>query len=147
MRYSEAAQGRVFVIRLEDGEILHETIERFAVAHGIGAATVIAIGCADKGSTLIVGPAHGRASSVDPMPHTLDDVHEIAGTGTLFPDDTGAPILHMHAACGRKDRTITGCVRAGVKTWQVLEVVVTELKGTHARRLKDETTGFKLLQP
>jgi predicted DNA-binding protein with PD1-like motif len=30
MKYSEAKPGRIFVIRLEDGEIVHEVIEAFA---------------------------------------------------------------------------------------------------------------------
>ena len=30
MKYSEAKQGRTFIIRLEDGDILHEKIEEFA---------------------------------------------------------------------------------------------------------------------
>ena len=29
MKYSEAKQGRVFIIRLEDGDVLHESIEAF----------------------------------------------------------------------------------------------------------------------
>ena len=30
MKYSQARQGRTFVIRLEDGDIVHEKIEQFA---------------------------------------------------------------------------------------------------------------------
>jgi predicted DNA-binding protein with PD1-like motif len=81
------------------------------------------------------------------MSHVLENVHEISGTGTLFPDDSGSPVLHMHAACGRNSSTITGCVRAGVKTWQVLEIIMVELLGTNASRRLDAATGFKLLQP
>lgn len=44
MRYSEAKQGRVFVIRLEDGDVLHESIEAFAREHEIQAAGLIALG-------------------------------------------------------------------------------------------------------
>ena len=40
MRYSTARMGRIFVIRLEDGEILHETIERFAAEQEIRAAAL-----------------------------------------------------------------------------------------------------------
>lgn len=32
MKYSEAKQGRIFVIRLEDGDIVHEELERFPVS-------------------------------------------------------------------------------------------------------------------
>ena len=30
MKYSQAKQGRIFVIRLEDGDIIHQEIEKFA---------------------------------------------------------------------------------------------------------------------
>ena len=147
MKYSEARQGRVFVIRLEDGEILHESLEAFAKAQGISAAALIVLGGADAGSRLVVGPEQGRSRPVVPMEELLDDVYEVAGVGTIFPDDTGRPILHMHTACGRNRETVTGCVRTGVKVWHVLEVIVWELTGASARRLLDEPTGFKLLAP
>ena len=147
MKYSEAKQGRVFVIRLEDGDILHEEIEKFAAVQGIRAAALLAVGGADKGSALVVGPAEGRVNPIVPLEHILSDVHEVAGVGTLFPDDTGKPVLHMHGAFGRKDATVTGCVRAGVRVWHVLEVILLELAESKATRQPDEATGFKLLQP
>jgi predicted DNA-binding protein with PD1-like motif len=147
LKYSEAKQGRVFVIRLEDGEILHETIEQFAFDQGIRAAYMIVLGGADSHSRLVVGPEDGQASPVNPLTHELDNVHEIIGTGTLFPDEDGKPLLHMHVAAGRKDSTITGCVRTGVKVWQVAEVVLIELLETTAVRKMEPALGFKLLQP
>jgi predicted DNA-binding protein with PD1-like motif len=147
MKYVEAKQGRSFVIRLEDGEVIHEEIERFAIEHDIRAAALITLGGADTASKLVVGPEDGRTSPVVPMEHILDDVHEIAGVGTLFPDAQGTPILHMHATVGRNDKATTGCVRSGVKTWQVLEVILLELLDTTAFREFDPVTGFKLLNP
>ncbi len=147
MKYSEAKQGRVFIIRLEDGEVLHEVIERFAAEHKIKAAFLIAVGGAGKGSKLVVGPEDGDERPVSPMVHVLNNVYEIAGTGTLFPDEEGGPILHMHLACGRKEETVTGCVRTGVKIWQVGEVILVELTDTEATRKVDPETGFKLLDP
>ena len=81
------------------------------------------------------------------MEHLLKNVHEIAGTGTLFRDDTGKPVLHMHIACGREDKTVTGCVRSGVRTWHVMEVILIELLNCSATRKTDTATGFKLLEP
>jgi predicted DNA-binding protein with PD1-like motif len=147
MKHSEARTGRVFIIRLEDGEVLHDCIERFAAENGVSAATVVAVGGADTGSRIVVGPEQGRAFPIVPMEHELSGVHELAGVGTVFPDDTGQPVLHMHAAMGRKDEASAGCVRAGVKTWHVLEVVLTEIVDSSARRLPDAATGFKLLVP
>ena len=147
MRFSEAKTGRVFVIRLEDGDILHEEIEHFAAANGIRAATLTAVGGVDAGSRLIVGPEEGRSEKIVPMERVLDNVYEATGTGTIFPDEEGSPILHMHLACGRGDQTITGCVRRGVKVWHILEVVLTELTETSASRCYDSLVGFKLLNP
>ena len=147
MKYSEAKQGRTFVIRLEDGDILHECIEAFAREHHITAASLIALGGVDKGSTLVVGPQDGRSTPVVPMTHPFDDVHEVAGVGTIFPNEQGKPILHMHVAAGRNDETITGCIRMGVRVWQVLEVILWELTETTGRRVLDPVTGFELLIP
>lgn len=147
MRYSEAKQGRVFIIRLEDGEIIHKEIEKFAQSKSILSAYLTIIGGADKESKLVVGPEKSRAVNIEPMKHTLNNVHEIIGTGTIFPDETGKPTLHMHVACGRNESTITGCIREGVKTWHVLEIVLVELLHSTASRVFDKTTGFKLLVP
>jgi hypothetical protein len=53
-------------------------------------------------------------------------VHEIAGVGTIFPDESGAPVLHMHAAMGRDGVTRAGCIRPGIEVWQLGEVVILE---------------------
>ncbi|MGE5558720.1 MAG: PPC domain-containing DNA-binding protein [Bacillota bacterium] len=147
MKYSQAQYGRIFIIRLEDGEILHETIESFAREKGIMAAALIAVGGADEGSRLVVGPAEGRNNPIRPMELLLDGVHEITGTGAIFPDKDGCPVLHMHAACGRSASAVAGCVRKGVKVWHVMEIIVFELTGGSARRLPDADTGFELLVP
>ena len=147
MKYSEAKQGRIFVIRLEDGDIVHDEIERFARKKSIRAAGLIIVGGADQESKFVVGPEQGRATPVVPMEHVLDEVHEIAGVGTLFPDDEGNPVLHMHMACGRKSSTITGCIREGVRVWHVMEVILFELADSTGIRTHDPETGFKLLQP
>jgi len=47
MKYSQAKQGHIFVIRLEDGDIVHKEIERFARNQSIKAAALIIIGGAD----------------------------------------------------------------------------------------------------
>jgi len=147
MKYATANWGRIFVIRLEDGEIVHEVLENFAREHSIKAAALVILGGADTGSRIVTGPEEGRSEIIVPMEHILENVHEVAGTGTLFPDEEGNPLLHMHMAFGRKTAALTGCVRAGVKVWQVMEVVLFELEGTGAVRRLDAATGFKLLDP
>src|SRR5208283_2450490 len=62
MKFSEAKPGRFFILRLEDGDILHECIEAFARERNIRAAALIALGGADAGSKLVVGPQRGAVS-------------------------------------------------------------------------------------
>lgn len=147
MKYSQAKQGRIFIIRLEDGDIVHKEIEKLAKKESIKAASLIIVGGADKDSSLIVGPEEGRSEKITPIEHILNNVHEVVGTGTIFPNERGEPLLHMHIASGRQTNTVTGCVRNGVKTWHVLEVILIELIEVTAKRVLDSVTGFELLNP
>jgi predicted DNA-binding protein with PD1-like motif len=147
LKYSQGKVGRVFILRLEDGEVIHEELERFAEDRRIEAASVMIVGAADKGSKLVVGPKKGDDMPPVPMDRRLEEVHEIEGVGTIFPNEAGKPILHMHIACGREGSTVTGCVRRGVKVWKVAEVIIIELTGANARRELDPRTGFELLVP
>jgi predicted DNA-binding protein with PD1-like motif len=145
MKYSSATLGRALVVRLEDGDVVHECIEEAARAEGIARAAVILLGAADGGSRIVVGPEDGEASPVVPIERVLHDVHEMTGAGTIFPDESGRPVLHLHAAFGRDDQVTAGCIRTGVTTWAVGEVVIIELTGSEATRRVDRATGFELL--
>jgi predicted DNA-binding protein with PD1-like motif len=146
MKYSSARLGRALVIRLEDGDVVHECIEEAARAEGIARAAVILVGGAAGGSRVVVGPEDGAARPVVPMERVLHDIHEVAGAGTIFPDESGRPVLHLHAAFGRDDRVTAGCIRSGVNVWVVAEAVVIELLDSEATRRVDPETGFGLLE-
>lgn len=145
MKYASATLGRALVVRLEDGDVVHESIEAAARAEGITRAAVLLLGGADGGSRVVVGPEESRATPTVPMERVLHDAHEAAGVGTIFPDESGEPVLHLHAAFGRDDQVVAGCIRKGVLTWVVGEAVVIELLGSVAARRLDPGTGFGLL--
>jgi predicted DNA-binding protein with PD1-like motif len=126
--------------------VVHEVIEAFASEQDIKAAPDNG-GCGDKGSGLVVGPLDADARPVVPLEHILTDVHEMTGSGTVFPNEEGLPILHVHAAFGREGKATMGCIRRGVVVWQVLEVIMIELLGSSTIRRKDPSTGFELLDP
>ncbi len=147
MRYSEARQGRIFVVRLEDGDVVHESLEALARTENIRAASITILGSLDEGSRLVVGPRHPRAAEVEPMSRAVTDVREVVGAGTLFPDERNNPVIHLHMACGREEHTLTGCIRLGVRVWHVMEAIVVELLDTRAVRRLDRATGFELLWP
>jgi len=146
MKYSQAELGRVFVLRLENGEVIHEVIEGFAREHSIASGVVIVVGGAGKGSRLVVGPKNPDARVIEPMELLLHSSHEIVGTGTIFPNSSGDPISHVHIAAGRRRWARAGCIRKGVRAWLVAEVVIFELVNSQAKRIAD-ATGFELLEP
>ncbi|KQM11586.1 DNA-binding protein, partial [Methanomassiliicoccales archaeon RumEn M1] len=96
---------------------------------------------------LTAGPEDGGARPIVPLIHSLVGVHELTGVGTIFPDDEGRPSLHSHVAVGREGAAATGCIRAGVVVWTILEVVLLELEDCTARRAMDPSSGFELLEP
>jgi len=145
VKYSGATLGRALVVRLEDGDVVHESIEAAARAEGISRAAVLLLGGADDGSRVVVGPEESRADPIVPMERVLRGAHEVAGVGTIFPDGAGQPVLHLHAAFGRDDQVVAGCTRKGVLTWVVGEAIVIELLGSVAARRLDPATGFELL--
>ncbi|MFP4284432.1 MAG: PPC domain-containing DNA-binding protein [Desulfovermiculus sp.] len=146
MQAEEVSQGRTFVLRLEHGDIVHTCIEDFARDKGIRAGALIILGGADQDSRLVVGPEDGLQRPVNPMQTVLEAAHEVAGIGTLFPDEQGEPVLHMHMACGRGQASRTGCIRSGVQVWQIMEVVLFELTHCQGQRVTIPELGFQLLQ-
>jgi uncharacterized protein len=144
--YSQANLGRIFILRLQDGEIVHETIETFAEKTNLKSAICFFLGGAEDKSKLVVGPKNGDAIPIEPMTTLLKGVHEGCAVGTIFSDTSGKPTLHMHGSFGRNDNAVTGCMRKGVEVWLIGEVVVFELTGSSARREKDPKTGFEVLE-
>jgi uncharacterized protein len=145
MQYTEGRMGRVFVVRLEDGERLNDTVEAFARQQGLKHALAFYLGGSASGSQVVVGPDAARPEAIVPLVHMLSGSQEVLAVGTLIPDEAGNPLLHMHAASGREGGATVGCTRAGVDVWLVGEVVVLEILGAGARRRKDPATGFQLL--
>lgn len=146
MKASQGSIGRVFIIRLEDGDKVPSCLEEFARTQHISHAQVVLIG-GIEGGQVVVGPRQSREYPPEPVLIPLDGAHEVAGVGIITPDESGNPKLHIHAALGRMGKTTTGCLRPGVNTWIVGEAVMYEILGAKAIRRFDEKTQFSLLQP
>jgi predicted DNA-binding protein with PD1-like motif len=146
MKAAEGKLGRVFVIRLEDGDKMPDCIEKFAAEKSISAGHVIMVGGIGSGQ-VVVGPRDSVTMPPEPMLLPIDGAHEVVGVGILAPGEDNKPTLHIHAALGRSGQTITGCLRPGVNTWVVGEIILYEIVGAKAKRIKDKKTGFTLLVP
>ncbi len=146
MKVDEGHIGRVFVIRLEDGDTIPDCIEGFAKERGVSVGHVILIGGIGKGR-IVVGPRDSNEKPLDPILLPVDGAHEVLGVGVLAPAEDGKPVLHIHAALGRAGHTMTGCLRPGVTTWLVGEVILYEILGVTAARVMDKESGLALLEP
>jgi uncharacterized protein len=145
MQAAEGKIGRVFIIRLEDGDLLPACIERFADDKQVKNGFVLLVGGIGDGQ-VVVGPRYSGQMPPEPMLLPIDGAHEVVGVGVLAPGEEDKITLHMHAAMGRSGKTTTGCIRPGVTTWLVGEAIIYEIVGIDARRILDKKSGFTLLQ-
>jgi predicted DNA-binding protein with PD1-like motif len=146
MQFTEAKIGRVFVLRLHDGDHLPDALEIFAAQNKLKSALCFFIGGAKKDSRVVVGPKGDGSLPVEPALTLLSGVSEVCGVGTIFTNENGKPTLHMHASFGRGEKAITGCLRKGVDVWLIGEVIMLELTSASVRRVIDKETGFELLE-
>ena len=145
MKASEGKLGRIFVFRLEDGDVIPECIERFAEEKGVMAGYVNLLG-GIGGGQIVAGPTHSEQIPSEPILIPIKDAYEMLGVGVLAPNKEGKPVLHLHAALGRKKQTITGDPRYGITLRLVGEVILHEITGVSMARIKNEKSGLALLE-
>jgi hypothetical protein len=141
MQYSEGRLGRVFVVRIDDGEdflaVMHEFVRNKAVRTG----TILFLGALSQGR-MVTGP---EQLAVPPEPHYVmfEGGWEMVGIGTICTGDDG-PAIHYHASVGRAGHALTGCLREKAVTYIVAEAIVLEFTGLDIRREFDEKTKVSL---
>ena len=143
MEYQIGRIGRVVVARGFQGEDVYGQIESLAAREEIRCAAVVLLGGLAR-AKVVVGPKN-TTGPIEPNFAEFDDAREVAGVGTIFPDEEG-PKLHLHAAIGRGDQTLAGCPRGGAEVFCTLEVVIFEIEGIDARREMDPELGLELLR-
>ncbi|MBN1855713.1 MAG: DUF296 domain-containing protein [Dehalococcoidia bacterium] len=144
MKSTEATVGRVFVLRLEDEDLIPDCIEQFAATQKVRAAHVLLLGGVGGGS-VVCGPRDSVTMPPDVMRLPVEGAHETLAVGLLVPDETGVPRLHIHGALGRAGTTLSGCLRDGVTTWFMAEAVLTEIVSDSVSRQPDCHSGLSLL--
>ncbi len=141
MQYSEGRLGRVFVVRIDDGEdflaVTHEFIRNKSVQTG----AILFLGALRQGR-MVTGP---EEAVLPPEPHHVmfEGGWEMVGIGTICPGDDG-PFIHYHASVGRAGHALTGCLREKAVTYIVAEAVILEFTGLDIHRVFDEKTRVSL---
>jgi predicted DNA-binding protein with PD1-like motif len=143
MQYSKGKVGRLFLLKFNDDDILLKELTNLAKKEKIQSAALVFLGALKKGD-LVTGP---KKPVIPPEPNwaKFKDAWEVMGIGTIFTNKSG-PQIHIHAAMGKKNKTLTGCVRKKSKVFLVIEAIVFELIGVKASKEIDPKTGLNLLK-
>jgi len=141
MQYSEGQLGRVFVVRIDDGEDMLISLRQFIHDKNIQAGSILFLGALMEGR-MVTGPEEPVIPSV---PHFVmfEGGWEVFGVGTIYPAQ-GGPHIHFHASVGRSGHALTGCLREKATTYLIVEAVIMEFTGLNARHEFDQKTQMNL---
>ena len=142
MQYSEGSIGRVFVLRMDHGEDLIESLQKFLQEKKIESCTAFFLGALRDGRA-VTGP---KLPVVPPTPNfeAFESAWEVFGMATIYPSNEG-PKLHIHSAMGRGRQSILGCIRDKAEVYLIVEAVLFEICGLAAERAWDENMQLYLL--
>jgi len=141
MQYSEGRLGRVFVVRIDDGEDFLAAMREFVRNKEILTGTILFLG-ALRQARMVTGP---EQAVFPPDPHFVmfEGGWEMVGIGTICAGEDG-PAIHYHASVGRAGHALTGCLRETATTYIVAEAIVLEITGPDICRMFDEKTQVNL---
>jgi predicted DNA-binding protein with PD1-like motif len=130
--------GRVFVLRLDRGDLLLESIQALVDREGIRDGVVLSgIGTLDRSVIHMVTTA-----GYPPQEHfrTDDAPLELAALQGAIAD--GSP--HLHMVVSDKDRAYAGHLEPGCRVLYLAEVVIQEFHGLGLQRVRDDGNISKL---
>ena len=139
MRFHKA--GDAYIVRLETGERIIETLTALCSAESIGAAAVSGVGTcvrAELGSLDWESKTHRR--------RLIEEHCEIAALVGNVSRQEGRPVVHLHATLADAEcRAFCGHLHEAV-IQATAEIIVTILPGELSRS-KDPATGLNLIEP
>ena len=133
---------RTFVVVLETGDAVMETLSRFATEERLSAASFTAIG-AFSDALLAWFDWEAREYREFSVSEQVE-VLTLAGDIALGPD--GEPKVHAHVVCGRRGGATVGGHLVGAHVRPTLEVVLREAPA-HLRKRVDPESGLALISP
>jgi predicted DNA-binding protein with PD1-like motif len=141
MQYTEGQLGRVFVVRIDNGEDMLISLRQFIDDKAIRAGSILFLGALMNGR-MVTGP---EEPVIPPVPHFImfEGGWEVFGVGTIYAGE-GGPHIHYHASVGRSGHALTGCLREKAITYLIIEAVILEFTGLSARREFDKKTQVHL---
>jgi predicted DNA-binding protein with PD1-like motif len=126
----------VHVLRLQPGEDLRPTLERWAEDRKVEAASIVsAVGSLSEAHLRYAGHDHGTRTTTDLEICSLSGTLSIHGS-------------HLHISVADPAGMLSGGhVLQGCIVRTTLEIVILEIGGVRMARAQDEATGYKELDP
>lgn len=137
MRYQQF--GDRYIVRLERGEPVVETLTQFLATEGVAFANVSAAGAVDR-VRLAYWNADTRAYEDQALQEQLEVV-SFQGNAALR---DGQPFLHLHGVFGRRDLSVVGGHVREARVHPTLEVWL-RTEHVPVSRTRDAATGLDLL--
>ena len=139
MFYGQYQPARHFVGRLNEGDLLLESLTQFVTEEGIAVGEIKVIGAVHNA---VFGFYDIRTKQY--QVNVIDDPMEIAACVGNISRKDGAPLLHLHVTLSREDgHAIGGHLMEGTRVLAA-EFVIEELSGEPLERHHDEATGLFL---
>lgn len=134
-----ASFGNGFILRLERGEEVIETLTRFAGDMDIAAGVISGIGAVKESTLGYFNPETGEYSR-----KLIAESCEVANLSGTAGRVGGAPVLHLHATLADEHHTVTAGHLFSAVVSATLEVHIVKLPGELSRK-RDDFTGLNLL--
>lgn len=130
--------GNTYMLRIDVGEEILESLKTVCAREGIHLAQVSAIGAADKASVGVYDLAEKQYHRED-----LEGFVEIANLSGSVTEMNGEPYIHLHATLADQRNILHGGHVISMRVGATCEMFVRELEGA-VTRVKDEGLGINL---
>ena len=130
--------GNTYMVRIDLGEDIVESLKRFCEEENIRLGRVEAIGAADHA---LIGVYDLEKKEY--YPEKLDGFMEIASLNGSVTSMDGKPYIHLHATLADQNHAVHGGHVLEMRVGATCEMFVTVLDGEVTRR-KDEGLGINL---
>lgn len=142
MEYVQATLGRVYFIKLEDGEDIFDQLKCLIKTENIRAGYVNLLGATTK-SKVVLGP-HKREYPPNPFWWEFDDARELFAFG-IFAWEDDEPKLHLHSGIGHNSESRVGCIRGMSEVYITVEAVLQEVVNPDIKRKLDSRYNASLI--
>lgn len=129
-----------FVLRLESGDDILGSLQRFATSRKLGASLIEGIGSLSR-----VKLGHYDFKTKQYKYETFEDDFEILNLSGNISSMNRKPLPHLHVTLGRRDFSVIGGHLDEGSVANMVEVGIWKLPGKLVKS-KDESVGLNLLQ-